>query len=291
MIAESQKENSGSFPVQLFEPMTFVSEGKLAFRLYPDNRPANLEIAPLQKGLVLILSGEELIEEGAGFGAPIAKYEDCAYFSRTAKLFVDEQSDKHVKLRKEFFLDAVSRKRVKGASINEDFYSIFHKTFERAYLGRRSMRPVFDWTMRLRKNLGVTTQFPLVPSKGKVSVTYTCSRDKILIAVDLSELDTKGCDEVLLLNEQGASTFRRYVDCEGNEYQDTRIGGWSRVMAKIGSFSDARNKVSFSLETKEGASMYFGREQVKDRFSWSGITYALSPAKKFFEYSVRTNCL
>jgi hypothetical protein len=143
--------------------------------------------------------------------------------------------------------------------------------------------------MRLRKTLGVTTQFPLVTSRGQVSISYNCSRDKVEISADISGLETKDCKEVLLLNEQGASIFRKFTDSEGRKFFDTAISGWSKVLAKDATFFDIHNRVSFSLENKEGATMYYGREQIKDRFSWSGITYSFSPTEKRFEYSLRTN--
>jgi hypothetical protein len=55
-------------------------------RLYPDARPHVGKIARIQKGLVLALDGEELIEEGYGFGAPIVIHDGRSYLSQHAEI-------------------------------------------------------------------------------------------------------------------------------------------------------------------------------------------------------------
>jgi hypothetical protein len=67
-------------------PLTADLGDGLGLRLYPDARPHVGKIARIQKGLVLALDGEELIEEGYGFGAPIVIHEDRAYLSQHAEI-------------------------------------------------------------------------------------------------------------------------------------------------------------------------------------------------------------
>ena len=235
----------------------------------------------------MILQNRELIEEGAGFGVPVAKYEDNTLFSSTAKIYLEEpRKGNSLVLKKVFFLDAVSKKQVRGKSVNDAFYEVLHETFERAYLQRQSMRPVFDWTMRLRKTLGVTTQFARVRPRGAIAVIYRCLPNLVDVTVDLSALKKTGAQEILLLNEQGASTFRRYSDTNGAILYDRQIGAWKNVTAKRAVFSDINRQISFSLENKPEASLIRGREEVKDRFSWAGMTHVLNPTVTHFGYKI-----
>ena len=286
-VQERLVGESPAHSIRVYQPIVFYGANELGFRLYPDSRPRNLEIAPLQKGLVLTFQGAELIEEGAGFGVPIAKYDENTFFSSTADVYLEKKTEESVTTRKVFFLDAVSKKQVRGASVNDSFYELLHETFERAYLRRQSLNSVFDWTMRLRQVLGVSTQFVRVKPKGAVAVTYECSSHLVEISVDLSALDKAGAEEILINNEQGASIFRRYSDSDGAVLHDRQIGAWAKVSAREAAFSDAHNKVAFVLENRSNALLIRGREQIKDRFSWAGLTYALNPRVSNFKYRIK----
>jgi hypothetical protein len=273
--------------VRMQTPLTHALAGGLSLRLYPDTRPWNLEIAALQKGLVLVADGVELVEEGAGFGVPIAKYSDGTFFSSTARVYLHQQNEDETVISKVFFLDAISYKQVGSTYVDKGLYAALHKAFEKLYLGRLGAQGGFDWLMRLRNLMGVQTRFVQVPSRGTVTLTYHCRPRSVHVNVDLSDLNRAGCQEILILNEQGAGTFRRHMDSSGSVLLDRQVGGWTKVQAKQTVFSDVLGDVSFSLENLADAALYRGREQVKGRFSWAGMTYALNPLTSTFTYTLR----
>jgi hypothetical protein len=140
--------------------------------------------------------------------------------------------------------------------------------------------------MRLRKSFGVETHFVKVSPRGKVTVRYHCYSDHIKVLTDFSDIDVTDCKEILILNEQGATFFRKFRN--GKSYLlDKKIGAWTKVDAEVAEFSDIENHISFSIEKKDNAIMCCGWEQVKDRFSWAGITFSLSPKTLVFDYTIK----
>ena len=268
-------------------PFTLKMGNRVSFRLYRDTRPHCLEIAPLQKGLVLVLDDKELIEEGAGFGLPVVKYEDKTYFSSTAQTSFHEETKPPI-LTKSFCLDTISRKRLGEASyVNDNFYGFFHKLFEKAYLARREMAPAFNVLMELRKTLKIDTDFVRVPSRGKVKVTYTCFPDLLKVRVDFSELHKDHCQEILVLNEQGSTFFTKYFDTDGLILINRSMGAWQNVKAKRASLSDTRDTMSFTLQNIRSARLFRGWERTKGRFSWAGLGYSLPRSVSSFNYDIQ----
>jgi hypothetical protein len=272
--------------IQIREPFTFQASGALALRLYPDNRPQTLEIAVLQKGLILLVSGKECVEEGAGFGVPVVKYSNHTYFSGTAEISQKNHSGQEVTFRKNFSMDSVSEKQILGTSIDRDFYAFFHKAFESAYLNLEKLRVIFDLLILLRKTLGLQTRFMKVPSKGNIVVTYHCLPNLVRVHVDFSGLNKSGCHELLILNEQGSSVFKQYIDSNGDMFNGRKIGAWRTVVANVAVLFNAQRHVGFSVRNLLGAILHCGWEQVKGRFSWAGLNYSLHPSNREFTYEI-----
>ena len=268
-------------------PVTLQMSNRLSLRLYTNCLPNYLEVAPLHKGLVLMLDGKELIEEGMGFGVPVVKYRNKTFFSSSAKCYI-QGNGKHCTLIKSFALDMISRKRVGKASfVNDEFYRPFHKLFEKAYVGHKSLSPVFNRMMELGKIMMIETEFIKVKPQGTITFRYSCQSDIIQIQVNLSELELEGCQEILILNEQGASFFRKYLDTDGWSLLNEKIGAWEKVKAKEASLSDVERTLEFTLKNKDQGFLFRGREKTKDRFSWAGLSYSLEPRLSLFDYTIK----
>ena len=268
-------------------PITLRMDNRLSLRLYTNCLPNFLEVAPLHKGLVLMLDGKELIEEGMGFGVPVVKYRDKTFFSSSAKCYI-EGIGNNCMLVKSFNLDTISRKRLwKTSFVNDEFYGFFQKLFQKAYLDHKSLSPIFNRIMELGKIMMVETEFIKVKPRGTITLRYSCQPGIIQIQVNLSELELDECQEILILNEQGASFFNRYLDTDGLSLLNEKIGAWEKVKAKEASLSDIEKTLEFTLRNRDQGFLFRGRENTKNRFSWAGLSYSLEPKPSLFDYSIR----
>lgn len=276
--------------INLKQPITVPLTNRLSVRLYEDSRPQCMETAPLHKGLVLMLDNREIVEEGMGFGVPIAKYHDKTYFSSTADVSIQKNQSSYI-ITKRFVLDAVSRKKFwRAAYIDDGVYSLVRKTFAKLYLKHKNISPFFNSIMELRNVAKIKTEFQKVKPRGSVTVTYEIQPENINVAADFSNLKLDGCEEVLVLNEQGASIFDRYVDSNGLKLVGAKIGGWDPVTANQAYMLSNEKQISFCLRKTSGAGLFRGWENTKRRFSWVGLNYSLSPNQGIFDYSINFNC-
>ena len=62
---------------------------RILFHVYADSRPHVLQTKELQKGIVVVCQGAELIEEGLGTGAPVCTHQDGTRFLLNADTFDD----------------------------------------------------------------------------------------------------------------------------------------------------------------------------------------------------------
>ncbi len=80
---------SNIHPINFLQITTFSAVAKytlpisnsVVLGVHLDTKPWNMKTADLQKGLILIYNGVDVIGEGTGFGVPILKYSDETYFS------------------------------------------------------------------------------------------------------------------------------------------------------------------------------------------------------------------
>jgi hypothetical protein len=271
----------------LVEPLNARVDDRVLFRLYQDSRPHCLEVAPLQKGLVMVFNGMELVEEGMGFGVPVVKYNNKTYFSSSAYCSIND-TESGIRVSKLFFLDTISRKNVaKSFYLNDTLYRLFHSLFEKVYLGSKRSLPFFSKIMELRQVMGIQTKFIKVEPKGAIVVNFLILPTLIKVQVDLSSLDKVGCEEILVLNEQGSTFFSKYSDSEGLKLSDAKIGAWDKVKAENASLAYVKGSVVFSLEKQNGSLLFRGWEKTRGRFAWTGLSYSLPPKVSLFEYVIR----
>jgi hypothetical protein len=259
---------------------------RLSVRLYKDCRPTCLETGALQKGLVLLFDGKELIEEGVGFGVPIVKYSDKTFFSSKADVSI-QKTDSPYNVTKTYTLNTVSLKKLGRVTyIDDSLYSQLRKTFERLYLKHKKLSPLFNKTMELRELANIKTEFVTVKPRGTVTVNYNLQPNAINIQADFSRIALSKCEEVLVLNEQGSSTFQKYADTSGLTLFGNKIGGWGIVTADQASLQSANGHLSFSLQNHKGSTLFRGWERTRKRFSWAGLSYSMRPNNGTFNYSI-----
>jgi hypothetical protein len=269
------------------EPYTVPLKDRLSVRLYSDCRPSCLETAALQKGLVLMLDGKELIEEGIGFGVPVVKYADKTFFSGKAEVEIQKTGSGGT-LKKIYWLDRVSVKKLgKTAYIDDALYSYLRETFEVLYLKHKKLKPLFNTAMEIRQLARIKTEFLPVKPRGTITVNYNCQPSEINVHADFSNITLNGCREVLLLNEQGSSIFQRYTDTSGKVLLGNKIGAWDTVVADYASLQSPKGRLAFRLQNVDGAVLFRGWEHTRKRFSWAGLSYSMPPGASAFRYTIR----
>jgi hypothetical protein len=233
-----------------------------------------------------LLNGKELTEEGVGFGVPVAKYEDKTYFPGSANSWMQTEKNS-VTLIKSYSLDIISRKRLgTGTFVNDRLYHFLHRAFEMGYLNCQGLAEASNKIMELRKVFKIHTEFVRVKPRGNVTCKYSCQPCAIEIEIELSLKEPNRCKEIVILNEQGSTFFRRYADSEGLTLHDRKIGAWTKIMAGEASFSDIKKTLTFTIKNKSPASLFRGWEKTRGRFSWAGLAYSLPPTKSIFCYSI-----
>lgn len=268
------------------KPITVPLSNRLSVRLYNDSRPRCMETAPIQKGLVLVIGNQEVIEEGMGFGVPVAKYSDKTYFSSTANVSFQKNPSIH-NLKKTFVLDTISRKKFcRNTYIDDRIYSLTRKEFEKLYLRHKRFSTLFNNIMELRSIAKIETEFQKVKPRGTITVNYQIHPEVINVKVDFSDLTLDGCEEILLMNEQGSTIFDKYYDETCSELVGSKIGGWEAVTTNKAFLKSSKKEISFCLQKKSGTKLFRGWENTKRRFSWAGLSYSMCPNNGVFDYQI-----
>jgi hypothetical protein len=266
-------------------PYTYSISDSVALRIHSDTKPQNMKTASLQKGLILLYNGTEVVGEGTGFGVPIGKYSDETFFSGSSFLQVHKQENSVI-IRKEFLMDMIARDKFRNLKLENMKLRRKIDSVSLLYQKHKRLAQFILHAKGLLFKFGVESVFIRTSPKGKVIVTYTIDRNRILVKLSFSRLDRNNLQKVFVLNEQGAHFFRKYSDSEGLKLDDEEIGAWEGVTAQSAKISDKKDRIAFSLKNVEGTMLWRGREVVKGSLNWIGLDYELNPEDDQFEYEI-----
>ena len=243
-------------------------------------------VARLQRGLLLRHDGDDLIEEGVGFGVPILKRGAQTIFPGGMDLRLDGEAPWSATAT--FEMNLVERLTGgSGGPASRSFY-VLRDVLAAVHRRCPPLRGLLTASSNaMRRRFGWQTTFEQVATCALVKVVYRVDTEALVhIAVDVGELPA-GVTEVVVMNELGARHFDRYRDSGGACLRGAEIGTWVRVTAAEASLCSAAAGVSFSLAQAQGARLYRGWELVGSRLAWSGFGYSLGAAAGRFAYDLR----
>ena len=239
-------------------PVTMALGNGLVLHAYSDTRPHVGKITPLQKGLVLVQDGRELIEEGYGFGAPIVVLGGRSYLSQHADVATSPDGREIIK---RFRIDV------------EDTWT---QPFRRKY---RAVEPmgsiVFTYTIT-------------APGVLDVAADFTGLR----ATPDLVYLANEQGARVFTLYSDSSGVQRYFADVPDTPDQ------WIPTGAEQTCFTSEARKLRFCVETQPGQAKYVGRERYFQRrwsglfsLSWAGTDLELTRPQGVFRYRVTVETL
>ena len=239
-------------------PISMVLDSGLAVHVYADTRPHVGKITPLQKGLVLVQDGRELIEEGYGFGAPIVVLGGRSYLSQHADVAASPDGREIIK---RFRIDV------------EDTWT---QPFRRKY---RAVEPmgsiVFTYTIT-------------APGALDVAADFTGLR----ATPDLVYLANEQGARAFTLYSDSSGVQRYFADVPDTPDQ------WIPTTAEQTCFTSEARKLRFCVETQPGQAKYVGRERYFQRrwsglfsLSWAGTDLELTRPQGVFRYRVTVEAL
>jgi hypothetical protein len=246
--------------------------------------------ARLQKGFLLLQDGQELAEEGVGFGVPVLKRGIQTIFPGQLEL-TTRNTGPIQEVTAQFRMDLEEKigRPGFGSVKSERVYTI--KNSLAAIIRRlpRLRRLLTTASNALRRMFGWETRFEEAGFCTHVDIIYTIdSRSGIInIQVDTTDLPVDGITEVVVMNEQGARTFDLYRDASGTLLRGKEIGCWDEVNAEWASFVSESHGLAFTLRQLNGARLFRGRELVGSRLAWSGFGYSFPPTFEKISYDVR----
>ncbi len=234
-------------------PLTLALGEGLELRLYEDARPHVGKIARIQKGLVLTQDGEELIEEGYGFGAPIIVAGGQPHLSQTAEVSATADGRQLVK---RFAVDTA------------DTWTEFL---------RRKYRQVTP--------LGSVVFTYTVPAPGQIDIAADFSG--LTVAPELVYLTNEQGAVNFTRYSDSSGVNRVFADVPDSPDK------WAPVDAGRACWTAEARKVRFCVETADGQPKFAGRERYRQWrwtgafvLSWAGVDIELNQARDVYRYRV-----
>ncbi len=238
----------------------------------------------IQKGLVLGCGDRDLSEEGIGFGAPVFKFEEEAIFPGSWRACIEEKEGCTFVVA-EYVMNLTAKTARRGRLMKSRSFYRARNAFSLLHRDHPSLRRGLAFSSAVcRKVFKLKDIFAEIPPVGFVRAHYTIKGCEIRVGLEFSK--AKGCSEVVVMNEQGASYFDTYQDSDGLTLHGTEIGSWDETHAKEASFINPADEIAFTLKRAEGSRMFRGRELAAKRLAWSGLTYVLPPRTVSFAYTI-----
>jgi len=273
--------------------ITFPLSSNVSLTLAPVTRNgAPYPTSQLQKGLILVSDGQELAEEGVGFGVPLLKFGLKSIFPGAIELADWKESQEitvvyHLNLEER--LTSRNRRSLQSASLYrikhrlEDIYRRFPVTRQLLITLSNVLRWGFSW-QNIFEFAGC--DYPL-----RVHYTVDSQMGNIVADLDFSKLPEHGLTEAVVMNEQGAHHFDSYADSNGVILQGRAIGSWEEVTAQRASFLSRGHKLAFTLPQVEGGRLFRGRELIGSRLAWAGFGYSFPPTSQQVSYTLKVERL
>jgi len=239
------------------------------------SRPQEYPTSKIQKGLVISLKGEDLCEEGVGFGVPVLKFGDEAAFPGRSWTRVRKEGDLTV-VEIDYDINLASRLAIGSRLIDGDRTCRAKGRIDRLHRGRPPLRRVINLASALfRRAFSVETRLVEANSFGRARVVHAISQNGGIEVRVKCWPKAEGCTEMAVMNEQGASSFDRYTDSEGQDLLGGEIGSWERTSAEWAQFIDSEHSLFFKLWKTEGAELFYGRETRPGRLAWAGLAHVV----------------
>lgn len=239
------------------------------------SRPQEYPTSKIQKGLVISLKGEDLCEEGVGFGVPILKFGDEAAFPGRSWTRVRREGELTV-VEIDYDINLASRLAIGSRLIEGDRLCRAKSRIDRLHRGRPPLRRAINLASTLfRRALSVETRLVEANSFGRARVIHAISQNGGIDVRIKCWPKAEGCTEMAVMNEQGASSFDRYTDSEGQDLLGGEIGSWERTSAEWAKFIDSEHSLFFKLWKTKGAELFYGRETRPGRLAWAGLAHVV----------------